>query len=89
MPGRWTSPVVTASAAPLLRWTVSAEVQGPMPGISSRRARASAGVIAAASSIRRATLTARRMVEARLLSTPARCHSQDGMSDQARGSGMT
>lgn len=33
--------------------------------------------------------TARRIVAARLSSTPARCHSQDGIRDQARGSGMT
>lgn len=33
--------------------------------------------------------TARRTVEALLLSTPARCHSQDGINAQVRGAGMT
>ena len=67
------------------RWIVSAAVHRPMPGISSSRAAASAGSIVAASSSRRATRAARRIVAERLASTPARCHSQDGISAQVRG----
>ncbi len=87
--GRWRSPTVIASGAPRVRWRVSAAVQGPMPGIAVSRRVASARSIRAASSIRRAARTARRIVDERLASTPARCHSQEGISAQPRGSGIT
>lgn len=63
------------------------------PGADARNqlslAIASGRSIAAASSMRRATRTARRIVAERLESTPARCHSQDGTSDQVLASGIT
>ena len=50
---------------------------------------AAAGSISAISSTRRATLAAAMIVCARTLSTPARCHSQDGIDAQTRGEGNT
>ena len=47
------------------------------------------GSIPTACSSRAATRTARRIVDARLLSTPARCHSHDGINAHVRGAGIT
>lgn len=80
---------MTRSGAPIARCKVSALVQGPMPGTRWSRAAASSGGSPEASSRRRATRTARRIVEERLASTPARCHSQDGIRAQVLGSGIT
>ena len=86
MPGRWRSPTVTKSAAPMARWRVSADVHGPMPGMSSSRsAAASAGPSRRPPPSGGPPAPRAGWWPSAWSRRPARCHSQDGISAQVRG----
>ncbi len=61
----------------------------PIPGIARSLRSASSEASSVISSIRPATRAAAAIVRALTASTPARCHSQDGMDAQPAGAGGT
>ena len=89
IPGKWKSPMETASASPCARCRTSAAVHTPTPGIRRSRRSASASPRRTVSSSRPATAAADRIARTLPPSTPALCHSHDGIWIQVLGAGIT